>query len=104
MIGDSAGGRRTIPILWPKGSRRAEFCLLVFWSRLVGIRWDVNGLVALVLIVLSAFIGVRFVLLQSPKQDKFSYLLYNLWLCFVQVVVSGGTVRTKIRIGKLLLS
>jgi len=76
-IGDRLMGRRTVPIVWPKGSRIWIFAMLAAWS--VGLSWAC-GLpfhFSVPFSMLGAFIGLRFLRRRTADEDKLSYRYYN---------------------------
>ena len=76
-IGDRLMGRRTVPIVWPKGSRIGIFAMLIAWS--VGLSWacDLAYHFSVPLCVLAVFIGLRFLRERTANADKCSYRYYN---------------------------
>jgi 4-hydroxybenzoate polyprenyltransferase len=85
-IGDKRMGRRTIPILWPKGSRIAIFMVLAAWS--IGLAWacDLGTFFSVPFCALAMFVGLRFIRKRTAESDQRSYRYYNIWLAAAQVV------------------
>ena len=79
-IGDKRMGRRTIPILWPEGSRIGIFMALVTWS--IGLSWacELGWLFAVPFCVLAMFVGLRFLWKRTAEADQRSYRYYNVQL------------------------
>ena len=76
-IGDRLMGRRTVPIVWPKGSRIWIFSMLTAWS--AGLSWacDLSFHFSVPFSMLAVFIGLRFLRKQTADEDKLSYCYYN---------------------------
>jgi len=85
-IGDKSMGRRTIPILWPKGSRIAILMVLATWS--IGLVWacDLDLFFSVPFCALAIFVGLRFFRKRTAEADQRSYRYYNIWLAAAQVV------------------
>jgi 4-hydroxybenzoate polyprenyltransferase len=85
-IGDKRMGRRTIPILWPEGSRIGIFMVLIAWS--LGLSWacELGSFFAVPFCVLAMFVGSRFLWKRTAEADQRSYRYYNIWLAAAQVV------------------
>ena len=79
-VGDKRMGRRTIPILWPEGSRIGIFMILVAWS--VGLSWmcELGSYFAVPFCLLAMFVGSRFFRKRSAEADQRSYRYYNVRL------------------------
>src|SRR5260370_7624185 len=80
QVGDKLMGRRTIPIVWPEGSRVWILAMLITWS--VGLSWACNLAIrfSIPFCCLSLFVGLRFFRQRTADADRRSYLFYN--LCF----------------------
>ena len=77
QVGDKQIARRTIPIVWPIGSRISMFTILAAWS--VGISC-VCGLaypISVPFCMLAVFIGMRFIWKRTPDDDQRSYQYYG---------------------------
>jgi 4-hydroxybenzoate polyprenyltransferase len=76
-VGDKLMGRRTIPIVWPEGSRIWILVMLAAWS--VGLSWafDLPPSFSVAFCALAAFIGLRFFRRRTADADKRSYRYYN---------------------------
>ena len=76
-VGDKLMGRRTIPIVWPEGSRIWILAILTAWS--VGLSWACNMaiLFSAPFCFLSLFVGLRFFQKRTADADRQSYLYYN---------------------------
>ena len=76
-VGDKLMGRRTIPIVWPEGSRVGILVMLTGWS--IGLSWAC-GLAFLFSVPFCAwavFIGLRFFRKRTSEEDQRSYRYYN---------------------------
>ena len=80
QVGDKLMGRRTIPIVWPEGSRVCILAMLITWS--VGLSWACNLAIrfSIPFCCLSLFVGLRFFRQRTADADRRSYLYYN--VCF----------------------
>jgi 4-hydroxybenzoate polyprenyltransferase len=76
-VGDKLMGRRTIPIVWPEGSRIWILVILAAWS--VGLSWAFNLAIPFLVpfCCLSLFVGLRFFGKRTADADRRSYLYYN---------------------------
>jgi len=81
-VGDKLMGRRTIPIVWPKGSRVWILSILTAWS--VGLSWacDLAIPFSVPFCCLSLFVGLRFFRKRTAGADRRSYLYYNVRCSF----------------------
>ena len=50
---------------------------LVLWSTILIFFWDVDVILASVLLVMGAMVGFRFVCQRDAAADRKSYILYN---------------------------
>ena len=79
--GDSAVGRRTLPILYPEASRIFTFACMVSWSALFAYRYGEEcPAVAYGMTGLGILIAARLLLDRTRKGDCTSYVLYNVSL------------------------
>jgi hypothetical protein len=76
-VGDKLMGRRTIPIVWPEGSRVWILAMLTAWS--VGLSWacDLAIPFSVPFCCLSLYVGLRFFQKRTADADRRSYLYYN---------------------------
>ena len=79
-IGDKYMGRRTIPILWPKGSRIGILVVLAAWS--IGLAWacDLGPFFSVLFCAMAMFVGIRFFRKRTAEADQRSYRYYNVRL------------------------
>ncbi|KZV62338.1 hypothetical protein PENSPDRAFT_618041 [Peniophora sp. CONT] len=84
--GDAARGRSTIPLRWPSFARPSMLAFLLFWSATVCMLSGAHSVVRALLVLMGLATGWRFVYMTTPKQDRRSYLCYDLWLCVAQVL------------------
>ncbi len=76
--GDSLIGRRTLPLMYPRGSRVLMAILLPTWSVLFTYCYaDAGRLLPTCTVLLGAATGARFFFQRSEAQDKKTYLYYN---------------------------
>ncbi len=75
--GDRVQGRNTLPIVAPIYSRYTMICSLVLWSVWLDYSYAVRVIPAILLFAMGAYFGARFVIFRDVKQDRISYLLYN---------------------------
>ena len=76
-IGDKLMGRRTIPIVWPEGSRVWILAMLAAWS--VGLSWacDLAVPFSALFCCLSLYVGLRFFQKRTADADRRTYIYYN---------------------------
>jgi hypothetical protein len=79
-VGDKLMGRRTVPIVWPEGSRVWILSMLTAWS--VGLSWACKLAVpfSVRFCCFSLYVGLRFFQKRTADADRRSYLYYN--VCF----------------------
>ncbi|KAJ4469250.1 UbiA prenyltransferase family [Lentinula aciculospora] len=75
--GDALLGRRTFTLSFPIFSRITMPILLAAWSIALYLFSEANRALMLAFVVLGAVTGVRFLTLKSAKDDRLSYLYYN---------------------------
>jgi len=75
--GDERAGRRTIPMVWPEGSRVSIFVTLMAWS--AGLSWacDLAYPFSMSFCALGGFIGLRFFRERTADEDKQSFHYYT---------------------------
>ncbi|KAI0311561.1 UbiA prenyltransferase family [Amylostereum chailletii] len=81
--GDRATGRRTIPIIFPSFARWTVIMPLLSWSSGIALAWKLDAVTATAFVSLAIYIGARFLLLKSVREDQVSFYWYNLWLSVV---------------------
>ncbi|KAN0118767.1 UbiA prenyltransferase family domain containing protein [Russula decolorans] len=84
-VGDKLMGRRTIPMVWPEGSRVWILVMLTAWS--VGLSWACELAIpfSVPFCCLSLYVGLRFFRKRTADADRRSYHYYNIWLAAAQV-------------------
>ncbi|EIW74576.1 hypothetical protein CONPUDRAFT_67066 [Coniophora puteana RWD-64-598 SS2] len=75
--GDTTSGRRTIPIIWPEGSRHYEFWSIFLWSVIICGFLEVGKPVGWPFVCLGMLVGAHLLLLRTTEDDRRSYILYN---------------------------
>jgi 4-hydroxybenzoate polyprenyltransferase len=75
--GDAAQGRNTFPMMYPAVSRATMPIGLIAWSLLLVYLSEVHAIFLCALLVIATWVGMRFTFLTTPKEDKASYLYYN---------------------------
>ena len=77
IAGDLAIGRTTLPIAFPRLSRVSMLVLIptctLYFCRL----WALLTSISILLLLLSIYVGVRYVILTDMRSDKLSYFWYN---------------------------
>ncbi|KAF8314277.1 hypothetical protein DL93DRAFT_2080370 [Clavulina sp. PMI_390] len=80
-LGDAERGRVTLPILFPQLSRYFMPVLLIIWSVIICTMSKLIGAAPMfakgMFILCGMLTGMRFPLLTTPKQDRASYLWYD---------------------------
>jgi len=84
--GDRDRGRATIPLLWPVVARGSMWVLLLVWSIVVSMNSTVDRWIASAFTLFGLVTGLRFQFLRRSKEDRLSYLWYDIWLCVAQVL------------------
>ncbi|KAJ7580831.1 UbiA prenyltransferase family [Mycena floridula] len=92
--GDKQSGRRTLPIVFPEGSRVYIMLIIVAWSVTLCAIWSVGTLGSALIVGSGTFVGWRYFEMRAASEDEKSYLLYNLWLSSVNML--PGNARFKI--------
>ena len=83
--GDRLVGRKTLPIVAPYTARPTLMLALMLWSVGLSALWGLSIYAALAFNILSFTVGMRYVSLDSVKDDQRSFYLYNVGdLFFVQ--------------------
>lgn len=75
--GDKESNRSTIPIDFPRASRPSMICGLLFWSIASSKIWNIGDMNSILLILLGAYVGARYCLLQGRRNDQVSFYWYN---------------------------
>lgn len=78
--GDRKSGRRTLPIVFPEGSRIYIMLIIVAWSIMLCAIWDVGTLGSAFIVGSGTFVGWRYFEKRTTSEDERSYLLYNVSL------------------------
>ena len=79
--GDSAAGRRTIPLVFGDGLARWSIAIAVAtWSWLCPVYWGSAGVGYLAPVALGAVVGLRSLLKRTIEDDKTTFKIYNAWL------------------------
>jgi hypothetical protein len=76
-LGDRLMGRRTIPMVWPEGSRVWIFVIVTAWS--VGLSWayQLAPHFSVPFCALAVFVGLCFLRKRTADADRRSYRYYN---------------------------
>ena len=85
-IGDKRMGRRTIPMLWPEGSRMGIFMVLAVWSISLAWAFDLGPFSSVSFCTLALFVGLRFFWKRTAVADQWSYSYYNVRLLLKQAL------------------
>ncbi|KAF5347406.1 hypothetical protein D9758_011279 [Tetrapyrgos nigripes] len=78
--GDKLSGRKTLPIVAPNGSRYYILSALLLWSYFLIHMWGLGPISGGIFIGVGAYVGSRYFRFRDAKNDRLSYLLYNVWL------------------------
>jgi len=82
VVGDNSIGRKTLPIVFPNGSRYTPIICLVLWSMFLSSVWELSILASLAYASFGTYVGLRFFHKRSVKEDERSYLIYNVRTSF----------------------
>lgn len=77
IAGDELIGRRTLPIVYPRGCRVLTALLIPLWSIIATEVWEANRELSITTVMLSLYIGWRILLWRTVESDRRSYLWYN---------------------------
>lgn len=75
--GDKQSGRRTLPIIAPEGARVYILVALLLWSWILATLWGLGPVSGTAFLGMGAFVGIRYFRLRAARDDRFSYVLYN---------------------------
>ncbi|KAK0478050.1 UbiA prenyltransferase family [Armillaria luteobubalina] len=78
--GDVLSGRRTLPIISPKGSRYYILVILPLWSGSLVRLWSIGPISGSIFVGLGAYVGIRFFWFRDEPSDRSNYVWYNIWL------------------------
>ncbi|KAE9403357.1 hypothetical protein BT96DRAFT_815224 [Gymnopus androsaceus JB14] len=78
--GDLQSGRNTIPISQPILSRYSILVGLIFWAKVFNVQWSFGPIADGLFIFFSFWVGIRYCLLTSVRDDTLSYRWYNVCL------------------------
>jgi hypothetical protein len=109
--GDKLLGRKTFTLAYPEFARITMPFTLIFWSLVLLMTSSTNVYVLYGMLTLALYTGLRFLTLQDAREDRHSYLLYNvsfnflaftlpidralqIWLCLAHVGLSGLQLET----------
>ncbi|KAM4065779.1 ubiA prenyltransferase family protein [Hirsutella rhossiliensis] len=84
--GDMVMNRSTLPIMYPRQSRKTILPGLCIWTLLCCKVWEVNYIASFPLALLAIWVGLRFFFLTTMKNDEFSYVLYNIWMVAIYLL------------------
>ena len=84
--GDRLVGRKTLPIVAPYTVRPTLMLALMLWSVGLSALWGLSIYAALAFNILSFTVGMRYVSLDSVKDDQRSFYLYNVGDLFSRTV------------------
>ncbi|KAF8178134.1 UbiA prenyltransferase family [Mycena galopus ATCC 62051] len=88
--GDMQSGRRTLPIVFPVGSRVYLMFMVIAWSVVLCAIWDVGTVAAAAITAAGTFIGWRYFDKRAIFEDEQSYLFYNIWLVSVNLLPANA--------------
>ena len=77
VVGDLAIGRITLPIASPRVSRASMLILVPMCTILICYLWVPPTSISIILLLLSIYVGARYVIFTGVKSDKLSYSWYN---------------------------
>ncbi|KAJ8594718.1 hypothetical protein M405DRAFT_808498 [Rhizopogon salebrosus TDB-379] len=88
--GDRKLGRRTLPMVAPKGSRIYMLAVFPVLSLGLGSIWSLGPLCTLFFVSIGFGVGLRYFLLRSEVCDQSSFILYNMWLLGVHLLPANA--------------
>jgi len=92
--GDRLVGRKTMPLTMPTLARPLVFVAMAAWSIALSYLWGLAHLQAATFCAMGFYVGFRFLLFTSVKDDKVSFNWYNLWLTLAHVLPGVWRVRS----------
>ncbi|KAF9468327.1 UbiA prenyltransferase family [Collybia nuda] len=78
--GDQTINRKTLPIIFPEGSRYTPIVTLLVWSIILSFTWKLPAVVVAAFVGLAIFVGARFLFWRTRHNDQVSFYWYNVWL------------------------
>ncbi|KAG1844924.1 hypothetical protein DFJ58DRAFT_801613 [Suillus subalutaceus] len=84
--GDRMSGRRTLPIITPKGSRIYMLCVLPLFSFALASFWSLGPLSTVLFVFMGSWVGIRYFIFRDEICDQSTYRLYNIWLIGVHLL------------------
>lgn len=86
VIGDRTSGRRSLPIVAPKGSRIYMLCALPLFSFALASFWSLGPFSTVLFVSMGFLVGIRYFFFRDEMSDQSSYRLYNIWLIGVHLL------------------
>jgi len=80
VIGDRKIDRSTVALDMPRIARPSVLVMLIAWSAFLTKVWELGNVTAGAMMVLAAFVGWRFCMMDGMRNDQVSFYWYNLWL------------------------
>lgn len=75
--GDTACGRKTLPIVYPEASRHLISWTLPLWSIFLSWYWSIEILQSVLLFMLGTFCGLRFMFYRGAEADRQSFVYFT---------------------------
>ena len=81
VVGDAAGGRRTIPLAYGETTARVTLAVgVLFWSILCAMFWKVTALACIPTVSLGIVIAFRTLMYRDLHADKVNWRLWCIWM------------------------
>ena len=77
VAGDAAVGRKTLPMVYPSLSRFAYLITVVLWTFGIAMMYNIDNVVVSIPAALALLAGVNFVLFDSVKADRISFIIHG---------------------------
>lgn len=85
--GDSAAGRKTVPLVIGDGPARWSIAITVTaWSWLCPLYWASAAVGYFVPVALGVLVGLRSLTKRTVKEDKQTFRIYNAWLVSIYIL------------------
>lgn len=85
--GDSAAGRKTVPLVIGDGPARWSIAITVAaWSWLCPLYWGSAAVRYFVPVALGVLVGVRSLTRTTVKEDRQTFRIYNAWLVSIYIL------------------
>lgn len=90
--GDGLRGRRTVPLVIGDVPARWTIALwMLVWGAVCPHAWDAPVVVRLLGLTLAGLVGFRSLVWRKVSSDKTTFIIWNVWMCYVYLLPVCGT-------------